>query len=110
MGFVMDRKFSAVGKCLSAEGTAVGLGFANGFLWKNEDCDVKEMAEYPLTTALEGAIGGILASMGTVVVHSLMPPRFKWIPSVLLIGSLGVIAGKRIRKLHRRRRKCKVAG
>ncbi|AYV82967.1 MAG: hypothetical protein Hyperionvirus3_113 [Hyperionvirus sp.] len=97
------NRINGLVKNFSSEGTVFALGYANGFLWAN-DYDIERMIEYPFWTTLHGAFGGFLGSAGATLVHRIMPERFAWIPCLLLIGSLGVITTKQVRKITSRRR------
>jgi len=77
----------------------------NGFIWFNNEMSFTDMADAPLTTAFHGAIGGSIAMVGADFVRDIFPTKFRWIPSVLLIGSLGVIISKRVGLLVTNRKK-----
>ena len=80
---------------LGENNTTANIGFVAGFVWANKGQD---MVEYPLSAGLNGGFGGMVISVGATIVRDMMPENFKWVPSTLLISSLGYGLYSRLRR------------
>ena len=79
---------------LGGNNTTANIGFVAGFVWSNTGRDI---GEYPLSV-VNGAFGGMVTSVGATLVRDVMPDNFKWVPSALLISSLGYGLYSRLRR------------
>lgn len=91
----MADKIVSANRYLSSEDTGATLGFAAGFLWTNES--LKDSVENPLVSTFWGAIGGTVCAFGAGFVQNMMPDKFRFVPSALLISSIGYTLFTRVK-------------